>query len=1007
MPGIQRGNNKETNMRVTQINLNHCDTAQQLLYQAAIECNHDVAIIAEPYQIPSGNGKWVADKAGIAAITVTGKFPIQEIISTDEEGFVIAVINGIVMCSCYAPPSWPIEKFDRMLDRLTEKLTAKSPVVIGGDFNAWAEEWGSRVTNQRGFSLLEALAKLDVSLANVGTKSTFHRNGRESIIDVTFCSPALIPSLDWRVSENYTHSDHMALEYTINRRSKAARQAKKPNDRKWKTKMFTKELFVEALQEDGSRRDMTPEQLTEALTRACDTTMPRKSEPKISRRPAYWWNEEISSLRAKCLKARRHMQRAKDENTRLLRRVELNKAKHDLNSSIKASKRKCHRELCKEADENPWGNAYRVTTKKLRGPSIPTETCPEKLEVIVKGLFPQHEPTTWPQQGHDDVTMSPVSTEELLAAAKKMKTNKAPGPNGIPNIALKTAVQAYPEMVSATMQKCLDEGHFPDIWKRQKLVLLPKPGKPPGDPSSNRPICLLDFEGKLLETIILNRLREYAEGSDGLSDRQFGFRKGKSTVNAIQEVVERADQARTKKRQGNRFCGITALDVKNAFNSASWEAIAKALQGIGVPRSLNKILGSYFENRLLLYDTEDGRKEYKVTAGVPQGSILGPTLWNIMYNGVLKLDLPRGVEIIGFADDIVITTVGESTAEVETLTSEAVEAVGRWLDTAKLQLAHHKTEVMLVSNCKIPVPALITAGEHEIRSKRQLKYLGVMLDDRLNFNKHVEYVCEKAAKSQAALARIMPNTYGPRSSRRRLIASVTTSQLRYGGPTWIKALETKKNQSLLSRVHRLSAMRVASAYRTISYDAVCVLTGMTPITILMGEDSQCYIEKERNVLSARQARKQAKEESMSRWQTEWDASEKGRWTHQLIPNIATWTNRKHGEINFDLTQFLSGHGCYRKYLHRFRHTGSPFCPNCDLTEETAEHVVFSCPRFESERAEMLAQTGQNTNAENIVQRMCTNESTWNAVGNAVSKIMSRLRTKWNEDQATEAQTTGA
>lgn len=105
---------------------------------------------------------------------------------------------------------------------------------------------------------------------------------------------------------------------------------------------------------------------------------------------------------------------------------------------------------------------------------------------------------------------------------------------------------------------------------------------------------------------------------------------------------------------------------------------------------MNQMVGSYFENRLLLYDTDDGRKEYTVTAGVPQGSILGPTLWNIMYNGVLKLKLPRGTEIVGFADDIVIRVMGASTEEVEVLASETIEAVGRWLNAVELQLAHQK-----------------------------------------------------------------------------------------------------------------------------------------------------------------------------------------------------------------------------------------------------------------------------------------------------------------------------
>ncbi|XP_062538384.1 uncharacterized protein LOC134206674 [Armigeres subalbatus] len=102
---------------------------------------------------------------------------------------------------------------------------------------------------------------------------------------------------------------------------------------------------------------------------------------------------------------------------------------------------------------------------------------------------------------------------------------------------------------------------------------------------------------------------------------------------------------------------------------------------------------------------------------------------------------------------------------------------------------------------------------------------------------------------------------------------------------------------------------------------------------------------------------------------------------------------KHGEVNFHLTQFLSSHGCFRKYLHRFGHVNSPFCPNCENVEETPEHVVFVCPRFEALRREI---TGLSL--ENVVEEMCREESTWNAVDRVVSRISSVLQKKWRNDQ---------
>lgn len=985
-------------MEVTQLNLNHCDTAQQLLWKSVSESKCDVAILAEPYRVPAGNGNWIADKAKTAAIWTMGRYPIQEIVFQADEGFVIAKLNDVYVCSCYAPPRWTLDQFNEMLDELTDKLADRRPVVIAGDFNAWAVEWGSRLTNPRGRSLLEALARLDVDLGNEGTTSTYRRDGRESIIDITFCSPVLTGSLNWRVCDGYTHSDHQEVRYRIGGRTQCSQRASTPHEQMWKTKRFNEELFVEALRREEQVLNLRSEELTAAMVRACDIAMPRKVEPKYRRRPVYWWNETLGNLRKRCLQARRRMQRAKTDGEREERRVTLRAAKADLKREISLSKRTCFKELCRDANANPWGDAYRVAMAKISGPAVPAETCPEKLQIIVDGLFPQHAPTVWPPTpyGQEGEERAIITNEELIEAAKKMKPKKAPGPDGIPNVALKAAITANPDMFRTSLQICLDEGHFPAQWKRQKLVLLPKPGKPPGEPGSFRPICLLDTLGKLLERIILNRLMAFTEGERGLSEWQYGFRKGKSTVDAIKTVIDTADKARTKKRRGNRYCAVVTIDVRNAFNSASWEAIAVALHKMKVPDYLCKILGSYFENRVLSYSTSEGQKTRSVNAGVPQGSILGPTLWNAMYDGVLTLRLPTGVKIVGFADDITLVVIGDSLERVEVLATEAVDAVENWMYEKKLVIAHQKTELLLISNRKVVQKAEITVGEHTIASKRELKHLGVMIDDRLNFNCHVDYACEKAARAVTALSRIMPNNSAICSSKRRLLSSVATSILRYASPAWGTAMKTKRNRVKLSSTYRLMAMRVASAYRTISSEAVCVIAGMVPIGYVLEEDKECY-----EASSTRGARKIARADTMVKWQREWDTAEKGRWTYRLIPNLAKWVSRSHGEVNFHLTQFLSGHGCFKKYLHRFGHAESPLCAECPVVEESPEHVIFECPRFAAERSEMTAVCGADVTVDNVVDRMCSDEVMWNAVNMAVTKIMSLLQRKWREEQAGE------
>ena len=115
----------------------------------------------------------------------------------------------------------------------------------------------------------------------------------------------------------------------------------------------------------------------------------------------------------------------------------------------------------------------------------------------------------------------------------------------------------------------------------------------------------------------------------------------------------------------------------------------RALFSMATPPYLLEILNDYFQDRKVIYLTDNGEEEYLVTAGVPQGSVNRPLLWNIMYDGVLRLQLPHETKTMGFADDIAIFSVVKTVREIEEKTNIAIQKVGACLDESGLTLAAH------------------------------------------------------------------------------------------------------------------------------------------------------------------------------------------------------------------------------------------------------------------------------------------------------------------------------
>lgn len=505
-----------------------------------------------------------------------------------------------------------------------------------------------------------------------------------------------------------------------------------------------------------------------------------------------------------------------------------------------------------------------------------------------------------------------------------------------------------------------------------------------------RPLCLLNVLGKLFEQLIVARLKKEVEESGDLSEQQYGFREGRSTINALESVKATAEEARQGPYSSRQLCVLITVDVENAFNSAPWEGILKELRDRRISPYLYNIVASYFEDRMLIVGN---KSKMQITGGVPQGSVLGPTLWNIYYDGVFRLPMPLGVKLIGYADDLAITVTARNAEKLEEVAESSLLSIVEWMKRKQLRLAPQKTGAVLLVGGRKTKNINIRLGDVIIQSQNSLRYLGIYLDRNMTMGVHIRRTAEKAGAALTNLCRLMPNFGGPQESSRRLLGAAVQSIMLYGASIWRSALERSSHERVYTSIQRRMAIRIISAYRTTSTKALLVLARTPPIHLLIKQ--RLEIEK-----SGRISREDAYNGMINAWQATWEENEeRAQWTKKLIKDIRPWLVRKHGQLNYYLSQFFTGHGCFKSYLCRFGLSESDDCTYCGK-EDTAEHTFFECPRWTMQQTRIESEIGKLT-LENIVKIMLEKEENWGIVEEGIREVLSQKeedeRSRQNKD----------
>lgn len=1033
----------------------------------------DLVLISEPLYNP---GNWIMTNKGNAAIWVTGYNGLWRMEDGDrvEDDFSAVRIKNMTIISVYISPNTTEDQYALKVERIVEfssleKRNGRS-IILGGDFNARSPVWGSNEQNQKGAILLDVMLRRDILPVRPIGGPTFERGNSVSYLDFVAVTPELVRNerVISRVLSIESASDHKYILTDIK-----APSTDEPNTNynfsRWRITThglnrlktaLDRNLIAEGINEGSHLSEEQERRFLSIIKKICEESLDKVEAGKGKRtRNNPWWNQEIKEVRTKVHRMRRKIQKARRKNReeeRELLTFLYKKEKKRLQYMIKKEKDRVWKEMCEAIEKDPWGKPYKLVIKRVKKSSPPAALSISFAEEVMKGLFPQIKDNRDSEQENREqelvieqiteqvnvprqMEFPEITAEEVIKASRLLKTGKAPGKDGVPPEIVKAIAQHRADRIAALYNGIIERSRIPNEWKHAKTILLRKDGKDPSETSAYRPICIIDAIAKLLEYIVKDRLHREL-GDEPFNKDQYGFYKGKSAVQAMEKIRIAANESSDKQR----FAAIIALDVKNAFNSLKWENIIDELENRNLPKYLIELIKDYFKNRTVFYKSEETEIRIKMQMGVPQGSVLGPFLWNLVYDGLLQRPNPPMSSRLAFADDVVITAQGATVSRMRQRAEFLIEDSKQWMESAGLELAEGKTELMMLNRKSLGEGFCIKVGEAVIEPKSQIKYLGVIFDDKKSFRAHIKESTNKAIKTMAALSSLMTNSMRTRQAIRKLYYMTMESIVLYGAPIWAEAAEVNANRTLLNRTQRIGLSRVVSSYRTVPSETLCVLAGITPWSIKIKErrkmfeweeeirqnlreitenirseepldreypdihitpnleDSREETQETRAILK-RWIKKKVKEESEEIWQRKWEEDIVGRWTYRLIPDIKKWKNRKHGELDFYLTQALTGHGVFNVFRKRIGKAESEECWYQCGVPDTPEHTLFSCQRWRDERRQLCNSweiREEELNPERTTQGILKKEAAWRSFATFCRSV---LKEKEEEERKREKQ----
>ena len=408
----------------------------------------------------------------------------------------------------------------------------------------------------------------------------------------------------------------------------------------------------------------------------------------------------------------------------------------------------------------------------------------------------------------------PISRNEIEELIMNLNVNKASGPDMISHKMLKECVKSVSYPLHILFTRSFEESVFPDQWKIAQVMPIFKKGDK-AIASNYRPVSLLSCCGKLFERIIFKYTFNYLLENNLIYKYQSGFLPNHSTIYQLIDIYHHICQSFDNKQ----YSCMIFCDISKAFDRVWHKGLLFKLQQSGIEGKLLKWISSYLQNRqqrTVIQSTSSSLKN--ISAGVPQGSVLGPLLFLIYVDDITEtlLSLTRL-----YADDSSLYCSASSIQDIEGLLNHDLAQISAWAKQWQVAFNPSKTEALFFSLRNIDTLPKLTFNGTDISFVDNHKHLGLTLSSDGHWSSHIENILKSASRIISIMRKLKFEI--SRSALNQIYVSYVRPLLEYASVVWDGCSNTDADS--LEKIQNEAARIVTGLTRSVSlnnlYDECC------------------------------------------------------------------------------------------------------------------------------------------------------------------------------------------